>query len=258
MAFGSGADLRIVSRAQLPNRFAEKGEIVAFRADGDTAEHVALLIGEPHGAAAAGARAQRMPDRRRARLAQVRLRAAARRRAGRDRRDRAGGSCSICGRRGGASAWSTSCAPMRCRTRASTRSTPICGSASRTTSATSRSRRGCWRPCRRPRIRLLTNNPRKVAALAAEGIEVAERRAAEGRRRTSITAPISRPSATAAATSSRRSSRRDLVEIVGDVVDAERAQPLGMAGQAVAAGDTGRSPSRPRRPRPRRRPANPR
>jgi len=49
MAFGAGADLRIVSRARLPNRFAERGEIVAFRADGDTAEHVALLIGSPSG-----------------------------------------------------------------------------------------------------------------------------------------------------------------------------------------------------------------
>lgn len=47
MAFGTGADLRIVSRARLPNRFADKGEILAFRADGDTAEHVALIIGEP-------------------------------------------------------------------------------------------------------------------------------------------------------------------------------------------------------------------
>ena len=49
MTFGTGADLRIVSRARLPNRFAETGEIVAFRADGDTAEHVALLIGAPSG-----------------------------------------------------------------------------------------------------------------------------------------------------------------------------------------------------------------
>jgi GTP cyclohydrolase II len=49
MAFAHGGDLRIVSRARLPNRFAEKGEIVAFRADGDTAEHVALLIGTPGG-----------------------------------------------------------------------------------------------------------------------------------------------------------------------------------------------------------------
>ena len=47
MTFGTGADLRIVSRARLPNRFAEAGEIVAFRADGDTAEHIALIIGKP-------------------------------------------------------------------------------------------------------------------------------------------------------------------------------------------------------------------
>jgi GTP cyclohydrolase II len=49
MTFGGGADLRIVSRAHLPNRFAERAEIIAFRADGDTAEHVALVIGAPSG-----------------------------------------------------------------------------------------------------------------------------------------------------------------------------------------------------------------
>ena len=49
-AFGRGADLRIVSRAHLPNRFAAQSEIVAFRSDGDTIEHVALLIGAPSGA----------------------------------------------------------------------------------------------------------------------------------------------------------------------------------------------------------------
>jgi GTP cyclohydrolase II len=49
MTFGTGADLHIVSRARLPNRFAEQGEIIAFRSDGDTAEHVALLIGAPNG-----------------------------------------------------------------------------------------------------------------------------------------------------------------------------------------------------------------
>ena len=47
MAFGDGGDVRIVSRARLPNRFAEQGEIIAFRADGDTEEHVALIIGAP-------------------------------------------------------------------------------------------------------------------------------------------------------------------------------------------------------------------
>ncbi|WP_114954594.1 GTP cyclohydrolase II [Sphingosinicella terrae] len=48
-AFGGGGDLRMVSRARLPMRFAEKAEIVAFRADGDTTEPVALLVGNPHG-----------------------------------------------------------------------------------------------------------------------------------------------------------------------------------------------------------------
>jgi GTP cyclohydrolase II len=39
--------LSIVARAHLPTRHAEKGEVVAFRSDGDGAEHVALLIGDP-------------------------------------------------------------------------------------------------------------------------------------------------------------------------------------------------------------------
>jgi GTP cyclohydrolase II len=41
--------LRIVARAKLPNRFSEQAEIVAFRAASDGAEHVALLIGAPGG-----------------------------------------------------------------------------------------------------------------------------------------------------------------------------------------------------------------
>jgi GTP cyclohydrolase II len=49
MTFGAGADLHIVARARLPNRFADQGEILAFRSDGDTAEHVALMIGAPSG-----------------------------------------------------------------------------------------------------------------------------------------------------------------------------------------------------------------
>jgi GTP cyclohydrolase II len=43
------ASLRIASRARLPTKFAERGEIIAFRSEGDAAEHVALLIGEPSG-----------------------------------------------------------------------------------------------------------------------------------------------------------------------------------------------------------------
>jgi len=49
MTFGTGADARIVSRARLPNRFADRAEIVAFRSDGDNAEHVALILGDPEG-----------------------------------------------------------------------------------------------------------------------------------------------------------------------------------------------------------------
>ncbi len=43
-------DLAIVARARLPNRFAEEAEAVAFRAPSDGGEHVALLFGAPTGA----------------------------------------------------------------------------------------------------------------------------------------------------------------------------------------------------------------
>ena len=161
MTFGTGADLRIVSRATLPNRFAEKGEIVAFRADGDTAEHVALIIGEPTGApplvrvhsecltgdALGSLKCDCGPQ-----LEATRWR--------RSRR-RAGAFSSTSGRRGGASGWSTSFGPMRCRTRGSTRSTRTTGSASPTTSAISRWRRGCWRKCRGARSGCSPTTPRR-------------------------------------------------------------------------------------------------
>jgi GTP cyclohydrolase II len=51
LAASEATDLRIASRAQLPTRAAERAEIVAFRAQADAAEHVALLIGSPSGAA---------------------------------------------------------------------------------------------------------------------------------------------------------------------------------------------------------------
>jgi len=43
--------LTVASRARLPIASAEKAEIVAFRSEGDSAEHVALLIGQPNGTA---------------------------------------------------------------------------------------------------------------------------------------------------------------------------------------------------------------
>jgi GTP cyclohydrolase II len=46
--FSTAPSLRIASRAKLPTEAAEKAEIVAFRAE-DGAEHVALLIGAPSG-----------------------------------------------------------------------------------------------------------------------------------------------------------------------------------------------------------------
>jgi GTP cyclohydrolase II len=41
--------LTIASRAKLPTKYAESTEIVAFRVEGDAAEHVALIIGSPNG-----------------------------------------------------------------------------------------------------------------------------------------------------------------------------------------------------------------
>jgi GTP cyclohydrolase II len=49
MAASQAAGLRIASRARLPTRHAEQAEIVAFRSEEDAAEHVALLIGAPNG-----------------------------------------------------------------------------------------------------------------------------------------------------------------------------------------------------------------
>ncbi|HEY0445054.1 MAG TPA: GTP cyclohydrolase II [Allosphingosinicella sp.] len=48
-AFDARPSLAIASRARLPNRFAERAEIVAFRSEEDAAEHIALVIGEPAG-----------------------------------------------------------------------------------------------------------------------------------------------------------------------------------------------------------------
>ena len=48
-AASSLPSLAIASRAALPIRAAEKAEIVAFRSEEDAAEHVALVIGAPNG-----------------------------------------------------------------------------------------------------------------------------------------------------------------------------------------------------------------
>ena len=48
-AFATPDDLAIVSRARLPIALAERAEIVAFRGAADASEHVALVIGSPDG-----------------------------------------------------------------------------------------------------------------------------------------------------------------------------------------------------------------
>ena len=48
-AYDSADDLAIVARARLPVAGAEEAEILAFRSRADAAEHVALLIGSPDG-----------------------------------------------------------------------------------------------------------------------------------------------------------------------------------------------------------------
>jgi GTP cyclohydrolase II len=49
LTFGEGARLRIAARARLPSTHAGTSEIVAFRSPDDPAEHVALLLGTPSG-----------------------------------------------------------------------------------------------------------------------------------------------------------------------------------------------------------------
>lgn len=49
LGFDEAETLAIASRAHLPTRFAEKAEIVAFRSELDAIEHVALIIGKSNG-----------------------------------------------------------------------------------------------------------------------------------------------------------------------------------------------------------------
>ena len=86
----------------------------------------------------------RVPHRRRLPLAALRLRRAARGRAGDDRAARARACCSTSRRRGAASACSTSCAPTSCRRRASTPSTPTSSSGCPPTCATTASAPRSW------------------------------------------------------------------------------------------------------------------
>ena len=81
--------VRRAADATMPTRLAGEFRAIVYENDIDHVDHMALVKGDdPRRRAGAGARAQRVPDRRRLRLAALRLRRAAR---GRDEDDRGGG-----------------------------------------------------------------------------------------------------------------------------------------------------------------------
>ena len=146
-AWRDTSNLAIATRAKLPAFASEDSEIVAFRSPDDMREHVALVIGNRTG--------ERLPL--------VRLHSecltgdvfgslkcdcgpqldAALAAMAEEAKAGGWGVLLYLGRKGAASAWSTSCAPTACRTRDSIRSKPIAGSACPRKRAISRLRRGC-------------------------------------------------------------------------------------------------------------------
>jgi GTP cyclohydrolase II len=131
----SVARVHISSRARLPLANAEDTQVVAFRPDDGGPEHLALVIGNPdvsqpvlarlHSSCLTGDVLGSLKcdcgPQLHAALAAI----------------AAAASCSICNRKAAASACSTSCAPMPCRIRAGTRSTPTPASALSPTNAIS-------------------------------------------------------------------------------------------------------------------------
>ena len=130
--------------------------------------------GATDGSHAAGAAAQRVPDRRRVRQPALRLRSAAARGGRADRRAGAA-TCSTCARRAAGSGSTPSSTPTRCRTPASTPTRPTSRSATPRTSATTRSRRRCCTRSGETQVGLLSNNPDKAAQLERLGVTVTER-----------------------------------------------------------------------------------
>ena len=134
---------RVVA-TKLPTAFGEF-TAVGYRSLVDDKHHVAMVKGDvarPRGRAGPGP--LRVPHRRCLPLASLRLRRAARGRAGDDRGARARASCSTSPRRDAASACSTSCGPTSSRRTASTPSTPTSSSGCRPTCATTASARRSW------------------------------------------------------------------------------------------------------------------
>jgi GTP cyclohydrolase II len=127
-----------VSKARVPLVEAGDVRIIAFHSGDGSVEHLAILFSDPNPAEPV---LVRLPF-----------------------------SC----QRAAASASSTSCAPISCRTRGSTRSLPTRSSASMPMSA-SIARAAMLRQLGIARLRPLINNPKKVAQLTRLGIAVVER-----------------------------------------------------------------------------------
>ena len=124
----------------------------------------------------ARAGAQRVPHRRRLRLAALRLRPPARRGHANGSPEAGSASSSTCGAtRAGASASPTSCGPTRCRSRATTPSTPTSSSGLPVDSREYGIGAQILVDLGITTMRLLTNNPAKYGGLEGFGLEIVER-----------------------------------------------------------------------------------
>jgi 3,4-dihydroxy 2-butanone 4-phosphate synthase/GTP cyclohydrolase II len=123
-----------------------------------------------------------------------------------DGEGRAGWSCTCAATRGAASASATSCRRTSSRTRASTRSKPCVELGLPIDDRDDAAGATILRELGADRVRLLTNNPAKVAALTAHGIEVVAR-IPSSRPSTPTTRATSKPSKNASGTASNRTER---------------------------------------------------
>ena len=170
----------------MPLRFADGYATAArvFSFDGlvDGQEHLAFGLGDRaaavtsagHAAGAAGAAAQRVPDRGRVRQPAVRLRAAAARSRRAHRRLRRL-SCCICARRDGASACTPSSTPTRSRTRGWTPMRRTSRSGHREDERSYLVAAQMLQALGVSRVALLSNNPDKARQLRRFGVTVTAR-----------------------------------------------------------------------------------